>query len=334
MSTADERSEASQRNMSRSARILHSAMVGCVDDAKKDASIFLDKMSYKYGMSRAEAEAWLTQPAPSDIQKQLYERALRSGDTRLANRMLRDRDAFVFSRKKALSYAISARVSEYTQQFRQRLKPIYADTAYESYGRAWFDIQKGTRVGFTLSGFPQKMIESTVNSALSYTSSYLWLDRNLGRALKNELLKGVIMGLGVRDIAKNLEQTAKTTPWRAKAMARTALTEVANDTSLKTIKEAGLNRYEYQASLDERTCEVCGALDGKVFNVDDGKTGVNRPPMHKNCRCTTTAVITQESKEKSVRRARDDAGNWTLLRGDITYEEWKKEYLPKRENAP
>ena len=41
------------------------------------------------------------------------------------------------------------------------------------------------------------------------------------------------------------------------------------------------------ATLEKRTCEVCGALDGKHFFVNDAKIGINYPPIHPNCRCTT-----------------------------------------------
>ncbi len=41
-------------------------------------------------------------------------------------------------------------------------------------------------------------------------------------------------------------------------------------------------RYEsWQTQSDERTCPVCGALDGQVWREDEGFM----PPVHDNCRC-------------------------------------------------
>ena len=44
---------------------------------------------------------------------------------------------------------------------------------------------------------------------------------------------------------------------------------------------------QYVATLDSRTTQTCGALDGRVFPIDSGP----RPPQHFNCRSSTTPVI-------------------------------------------
>lgn len=78
---------------------------------------------------------------------------------------------------------------------------------------------------------------------------------------------------------------------------------------------AGVTEYEYMATMDARTCEVCGALDGKHFPIKDATPGVNFPPMHPNDRCTT------------VEYDPDDAADWAAsgekMPESMTYEEWK-----------
>ena len=41
-----------------------------------------------------------------------------------------------------------------------------------------------------------------------------------------------------------------------------------------------IDKYEFLATLDSRTCSVCGKLDGKVFKLTEAKVGVNYPPLH------------------------------------------------------
>ena len=60
-------------------------------------------------------------------------------------------------------------------------------------------------------------------------------------------------------------------------------------------KEAGVAEYEYMAAVNERTCDTCGALDGRRFKVDDAEPGVNYPPIHPNCRCTTVEYDPEEA---------------------------------------
>ena len=53
--------------------------------------------------------------------------------------------------------------------------------------------------------------------------------------------------------------------------------------------KAGYSEYEFMATSDDRTCPSCSALDGKHFLINDAIVGLNYPPMHEGCRCTTIA---------------------------------------------
>ncbi len=75
------------------------------------------------------------------------------------------------------------------------------------------------------------------------------------------------------------------------------------------------------ASIGERTCETCGALDGKRFKLSDKQDGVNFPPLHPNCRCTTIAYDPDDNLED-------------LKAGELEYEEWYKKYVTDRARQP
>lgn len=44
--------------------------------------------------------------------------------------------------------------------------------------------------------------------------------------------------------------------------------------------------YVWIAELDERTCEVCGALHGTFY----GESWTHLPPAHPNCRCSIVQI--------------------------------------------
>ena len=93
-------------------------------------------------------------------------------------------------------------------------------------------------------------------------------------------------------------------------------------------KDAEIEKYRFVATLDAKTCPVCVALNGKEFPVDKQKFGINCPPMHEGCRCTTVAVLDEEIMEGMQRRAVDpETGRDVFVPADMTYEEWKKKYL-------
>lgn len=91
----------------------------------------------------------------------------------------------------------------------------------------------------------------------------------------------------------------------------------------------GVEWYEYLATLDARTCSVCGALDGKHFRVSEAKTGVNLPPMHPNDRCTTvTHYPSEETAGTRMERNPETGKNYKVPAG-TTYEQWRKEISEK-----
>ena len=42
---------------------------------------------------------------------------------------------------------------------------------------------------------------------------------------------------------------------------------VMNEASKYTYEDLNIKKYEFLATLDSRTCSVCGKLDGKVFKL-------------------------------------------------------------------
>lgn len=74
-------------------------------------------------------------------------------------------------------------------------------------------------------------------------------------------------------------------------------------------------KYEYLATLDNRTCLVCGADDGKLFNDLNDK---NTPqlPRHRGCRCL---IIPYFNIEGDFRASKDG------YKQNITFDEWLRE---------
>ncbi|MBQ7979656.1 MAG: minor capsid protein [Candidatus Methanomethylophilaceae archaeon] len=91
-----------------------------------------------------------------------------------------------------------------------------------------------------------------------------------------------------------------------------------------TPETEGVKQYESRSMFNERTCIECGRLDGKMFNMADKQPGINFPPIHPNCRCTTAAALSKEAKER-LRETAIKNGHKLPLRDQMTFEEWKKQ---------
>lgn len=77
--------------------------------------------------------------------------------------------------------------------------------------------------------------------------------------------------------------------------------------------------YKWVATLDRRTCIVCGEKEGKIYEnySDIGDT----PPEHYNCRCTILPVIKGYEELESDTRASMNG----QVDGKITFEDWLSE---------
>ena len=95
------------------------------------------------------------------------------------------------------------------------------------------------------------------------------------------------------------------------ALMRTEMARVQTEAQMQSLKQNGFGEYQFLALGN--ACEICRALDGKHFPVDKMMPGLNAPPMHPNCRCSTSAYTDREEY--------DDWLNYLEMGG--TTEDWK-----------
>lgn len=64
-----------------------------------------------------------------------------------------------------------------------------------------------------------------------------------------------------------------------------------NNYDIQGYKASGIKMYQLLVAMDDKTCEKCKKLNGKIFKVSGAKVGINVPPFHTGCRCTTIAYF-------------------------------------------
>lgn len=103
----------------------------------------------------------------------------------------------------------------------------------------------------------------------------------------------------------------------------------ALDDSPKSNKKANSfepDYYRILGTLDKNTCESCGKMDGKIFSVAEKKVGINYPPFHDGCRCTTVPH-SPDYPESNSRWFRDPKTGKGEIGPYMTYSEWKEKYM-------
>lgn len=109
----------------------------------------------------------------------------------------------------------------------------------------------------------------------------------------------------------------------AEALVRTSAQSVANEARAMVFRDNRdmIKGLEWCATLDRRTCLVCGALDGKRWSLDSVP---NKPPKHFNCRCSTVPVL-KTWVELGINVAELPPGTRASMDGqvsDTTFAEW------------
>lgn len=113
----------------------------------------------------------------------------------------------------------------------------------------------------------------------------------LQKTVEKGLIDCVSRGASKDEFIKTLKDRFNVSFSEAQRLARTELSHTQNQAKADTYKKYGVVRYEYIAADDEKTDSGCAELDGQVFYLDAAVEGVNYPPMHPNCRCTTAPYI-------------------------------------------
>ena len=123
-------------------------------------------------------------------------------------------------------------------------------------------------------------------------SSRIWEHTDeLAKTVKEVLLKGELTGGGVNKMAAEIKNRFNVAAYQARRLVRTEINYVQNQASIEEYKDAGIERYEFGAFLDDRTSEICEEHNGNIYYVKDAKVGVNCPPMHPNCRSMIIPVV-------------------------------------------
>lgn len=205
------------------------------------------------------------------------------------------------------------------------LRNIYENGYYHSV----FEIQKGLALGSSFT----KLDTTRINKVLSKPwaddghtfSSRIWSNRTkLVNDLHIGLTQSLIRGDSVEKLAKRLSERFDVSKNRAVALVQTESAYFANVAQQDSFKEIGVDKLEIVGTLDGHTCSTCGAMDGKVIDGNDAKSGITTPPYHTRCRCCTAPAVDEKIGERIARGA--GGANYEVP-ADMTFEQWYEKYV-------
>lgn len=202
------------------------------------------------------------------------------------------------------------------------LNSLLADTYTDNYYRMVHAVEQGTGTAATFTKLGADKVEGILKmdyDGLNW-SKKIWYDRDkLTREVHTKLSQAFIRGDSIDSTTKDIAKAMNSSYKRAYRLTHSEATFFSGQATVQSYKDTGVEKYEFMASHNERTCETCGALDGKVFKVSEQEPGINMQPIHAHCHCTTAPWFEDEFNEET--------GEIKDTKPGKTYEDWKSEAL-------
>lgn len=160
-------------------------------------------------------------------------------------------------------------------------------------------------------------------------SQRIWKNyqRELPSYLMDAVLRGTIMGCGPQKVTQMMH--ARFQDVKRNNVHRLVVSEmahVAEEANVRAYEENEIEQYEYMATLESHTCDICAKLDGQIFKVSERRPGVNYPIIHGRCRCTTIPYL-KDLPDIKERWSRDPVTGKGKMVKDVKFNEWKAHYL-------
>ncbi len=211
------------------------------------------------------------------------------------------------------------------------MRSRYTDSYYETA----FTIQHGFGIGHSFNQVDTNKLDMLMAKPWAADgknfSDRVWEHKNkLVAILDQEMTQAVIRGDDYRRATNNIARRMNVSKGAAGRLVMTESAFFATKAQQDCFKELDVEQYEFIATLDSRTSDICRHMDGKVFKVSDIKPGTTAPPLHCHCRSCTAPYFDDAEDAERVARGKD--GKTYKVPGDITYKEWEK--LNEAQNRP
>lgn len=304
-----------------------------IQSIQRDIEAFYERYAENNEISMAETRKFLSKSELKNFRitlEEFIEKAKDNADGRWTRELNNIYYRARISRLEALLTQIRQEIEMLAGGMQEGTKNLLSTTYTDTYYRTLYEIQKGTGIGVSFA----KVDKEALNKVLQMKwlgenySERIWRNRDkLVMELQTKLSQAFIRGDSVERTAKALAERMEVSFSNAVRIIRTESSFMVHQATWDSYKASGVvEKYEYLATLDDRTSEICRSMDGKVFKLGEKEVGVNYPPLHPHCRSTVVPYFDDEI-DVSERIAKDNVKGVYYVPSNITYQEWLDRYV-------
>lgn len=233
------------------------------------------------------------------------------------------------SRLEALKVAMQQQIENLYGYEVDALDRVARDIYTDGYYRTAFEIAKGSGVSATFASLDTKKIDKVILKPWavdrSNFSARIWGNRTkLVNELHTLLTQNIIRGKAPDEVIKAISKRFEVSKHQAGRLVMTESAYFSSVAQKDSFEEVGVEKYEIVATLDMATSEICQEMDGKVFKMSEYQVGTTASPFHPNCRTTQVPYFEDLGGKRA---SRDEEGKYKTVPADMTYKEWKKNFI-------
>lgn len=236
------------------------------------------------------------------------------------------------TRYQALETQVDAILRQlYAVDYQAEAENVMREVYEESYYRTWYNADQYRGYHAAFAQVDPRAVEQLLKYPFNGASfsSRLWKQKDhLQTQLMESMTTIMIQGKHPQTLTADFAKQMNSKKFDAYRLLHTESSFLMSEATHEGYQEDGVEKYQILATLDGKTCGICGDLDGKVYEVKKAVVGVNMPPFHPLCRCTDAPYYDDMDLSDMPRAARDpQTGKTYEVPGNMTYNEWKEKFV-------
>ena len=203
------------------------------------------------------------------------------------------------------------------QEMDNLLKKIAEDKFYMN----CFNLALG--MDFTLKKINPKALDRIIKDTVQGKnySDRLWSNKNdLSKILQKEIKDFLEGKTSINEISKVVKNRFNQNSFNTQRLIANETARVQSEVNEEWANDYGVEYQLFMATLDKKTSEICRALDGNVYDINDSNKPIPPTGTHVGCRSCLVSIPSKDWKPK--KRMDNETKEHILYKN---YEVWKKE---------
>ena len=302
---------------------------------ESEITLWYERLAKNNGVTMQEARQWLNANELKEFQWDVQEYIKYGRENAINQQWIKELEnasaKYHISRLEALKVrtqqAVEVAFGNDLDEVDAMVKKIFTNDYYHSI----YEMQKGFNIGWEIGQIDERKLEKIVSSPWAtdgkHFSERIWNSRTqLVSELHNQLTRTCILGKPPDDAIKAISKKFNTSKNQAGRLVMTEQAYFHSVAQQEAFKELDVEEFEVVATLDNLTSEICQEMDGKHFPMKDYEPGVTAPPFHPWCRSVTVPYF-DDDFDVGERAARNEDGETYYVPADMTYHDWKEQYV-------